>query len=104
MFPGLAAIIRQNIDDQCGAIDAPGWTCANPHFSPALYCGGDPGMSTALHSVGLLDVRRVRLRALGRAPCIHARLHRLATKPGEKCGLIAVSICKQSSVLSDYLC
>jgi hypothetical protein len=22
------------------------------------------------------------------APCIHARLHRLATKPGEKCGLI----------------
>ncbi len=25
--------------------------------------------------------------ALGRAPCIHARLRRLATKPGEKCGL-----------------
>ena len=23
-----------------------------------------------------------------RAPCIHARLRRLATKPGEKCGLI----------------
>jgi hypothetical protein len=26
--------------------------------------------------------------ALGRAPCIHARLRRLATKPGEKCGLV----------------
>jgi hypothetical protein len=25
--------------------------------------------------------------ALGRAPCIHARLRRLATKPYEKCGL-----------------
>jgi hypothetical protein len=25
--------------------------------------------------------------ALGRAPCMHARLCRLATKPGEKCGL-----------------
>jgi len=39
----------------------------------------DPGMSTALRSV-----------ALGAeppdAPCIHARLRRLATKPCEKCG------------------
>ena len=26
--------------------------------------------------------------ALGRAPCIHARLRLLATKPREKCGLI----------------
>jgi hypothetical protein len=29
--------------------------------------------------------------ALGRAPCIHARLRRLATKPREKCGLTAAT-------------
>src|SRR4030043_827077 len=27
---------------------------------------------------------------LSRAPCIHARLHRLATNPGEKCGLVCL--------------
>jgi hypothetical protein len=49
----------------------------------------DPGMSTALRSVGLLDVlSSTSAGPLGRASCIHARLHRLATKPGEKCGLM----------------
>jgi hypothetical protein len=53
----------------------------------------DPGMSTALRFFGLLDVllstpagpsvaRRLAKRR------IHVRLRRLATKPGEKCGLI----------------
>jgi len=54
-------------------------------------------------SVGLSTYYQVRLRALGRAPCTHARLHRrrprmakcaevrmtgsdLATNPGDKCG------------------
>jgi hypothetical protein len=45
-------------------------------------------MSTALRSVGLLDVlSSTPAEPSGRAPCIHARLHRLATKPGEKSGL-----------------
>ncbi len=49
----------------------------------------DPGMPTALRSLGLLR-RTVEYAcgALGRAPCIHARLRRLATKPGEKSGLM----------------
>jgi len=42
-------------------------------------------MSTALRSVGRLDVLSSTPAApSGRAPCIHARLHRLATKSGEK--------------------
>jgi len=46
------------------------------------------GMSTALRSVGLLDIlSSMPPGALSRAPCIPARLRRLATKPGEKCGL-----------------
>ena len=45
-------------------------------------------MSTALRSVGLLDVlSSTPAEPSGRAPCIHARLRRLATKPGEKSGL-----------------
>ena len=45
-------------------------------------------MSTALRSVGRLDVLSSTPAApSGRAPCIHARLHRLATKSGEKSGL-----------------
>jgi hypothetical protein len=52
-------------------------------------------MPTALRSVGLLDILSsmpagpsVALAGiLPDAPCIHARLRRLATKPGEKCGL-----------------
>jgi poly(3-hydroxybutyrate) depolymerase len=51
---------------------------------PAWY----PGMSTALHSVGFLDVlSSTPAESSRRAPCIHARLPRLTTKPCEKCGL-----------------
>ncbi len=45
-------------------------------------------MSTAFRSIGLLDVvSTTPASPSGRAPCIHARLRRLATKRGEKCGL-----------------
>jgi membrane protein YqaA with SNARE-associated domain len=48
----------------------------------------DPGMSAALRSVGRLDVLSSTPAApSGRAPCIHARLRRLATKSDEKSGL-----------------
>jgi tRNA threonylcarbamoyladenosine biosynthesis protein TsaB len=48
----------------------------------------DPGMSAALRSVGFLDVLpSTPAESSRRAPCIHARLRRLATKSGEKCGL-----------------
>ena len=51
----------------------------------------DPGMSTALRSVGLLDVlSSTPAGSSRRAPCIHARLRRLATEPGEKCGLMVL--------------
>ncbi len=61
---------------------------AIPHFSRAFYCGGGSG------HVYFVALRRAPRRtveyacgALGRAPCIHARLRRLATKSREKCGL-----------------
>ena len=61
----------------------------SPHFSPATYCGGGSGH---VYCVALGRASRQTVEsaseALGRAPCIHARLHRLATKPGEKCGLV----------------
>jgi len=45
-------------------------------------------MSAALRSVGLLDIlSSMPCGALRRAPCIHARLRRLATEHGEKCRL-----------------
>ena len=45
-------------------------------------------MSAALRLVGFLDVlSSTPAESSRRAPCIHARLRRLATKPGEKCGL-----------------
>jgi ankyrin repeat protein len=48
----------------------------------------EPGIYTAFRSVGLLDVLSSRpAESFRRAPCIHARLRRLATNPGEKCGL-----------------
>ena len=48
----------------------------------------DSGMSTALRLVGFLDVlSSTPAESSLRAPCIHARLRRLATKTGEKCGL-----------------
>jgi hypothetical protein len=61
----------------------------NPHFSPAFYCGGGSGhvCCVALGRASRQTVKSAS-EALGRAPCIHARLHRLATKPGEKYGLM----------------
>jgi hypothetical protein len=57
----------------------------------ASAAAADPGMSAALRSVGFLDVLvDACSEAAGtpaefslRTPCIHARLHRLATKPHE---------------------
>jgi hypothetical protein len=61
---------------------------ASPHFSPIFYCGGGSGH---VYCVALCRAPRHTVEyacgALGRAPCIHARLRRLATKSGEKCGL-----------------
>jgi hypothetical protein len=67
----------------------------------------DTGMSTALRSVGLLDVlSSTPAGPSRRAPCIHARLHRLATRPGEKSGLgderhSQVSVCYTSSMTTN---
>jgi hypothetical protein len=61
----------------------------NPHFSPSFCCGGGSGH---VYCVALPRAPRHTVKyacgALRRAPCIHARLRRLATKDGEKCGLI----------------
>jgi len=60
----------------------------NPHFSPSFCCCGGSGH---VYCVALPRAPRHTVKyacgALRRAPCIHARLHRLATKHGEKCGL-----------------
>jgi hypothetical protein len=67
----------------------------SPHFSQAFYCGGGSGH---VYCVALPRAPRRTVEyacgALSRAgwkapdaPCIHARLRRLATKPCEKCGL-----------------
>jgi hypothetical protein len=46
----------------------------------ASTAAADPGMSTALRSVGFLDVLSSTPAGSSlRAPCIHARLRRLAT-------------------------
>ena len=46
----------------------------------ASTAAADPGMYTALRSLRLLDVLfKYACGVFGRAPCIHARLHRLAT-------------------------
>jgi len=65
----------------------------NPHFSPALYCGGGSGHVYCV-ALGLAPRRTVEYAsgALGLASCIHAPLCRLATIPGEKSGLRALSI------------
>jgi len=45
-------------------------------------------MTTALRSVGFLNVlSNTPAEYEDRAPCIHARLRCLATKPRERCGL-----------------
>jgi hypothetical protein len=60
----------------------------NPHFSQGFCCCG---AARHVYSVALPRAPRRTVEyacgALGRAPCIHARLRRLATKPCEKCGL-----------------
>jgi TolB protein len=62
---------------------------------PSSLPGGTPGsvLCTGVgRSVGLLDVVSTTPPGpSGRAPCIHARLHRLATNLGEKCGLGAAA-------------
>src|SRR5512136_616600 len=65
----------------------------SPHFSQAFYCGGGSGhvYSVALGRAPRRTVEYV-CGALGRAPCIHARLRRLATKPCEKCRLTISSL------------
>src|SRR5512137_2677646 len=46
----------------------------------ASTAAADPGLSTALRSVGFLDVlSSTPAESSRRAPCIHARLRRLAT-------------------------
>ena len=59
----------------------------NPHFSHGFYCGGGSGhvYRVALPRAPRRTVEYAR-GALGRAPCIHARLRRLATKPVRKAG------------------
>jgi hypothetical protein len=60
----------------------------SPHFSPTFYCGGT---ETHVYCVALRRAPRHTVEyacgGLGRAPCIHGLLHRLATNAGEKCGL-----------------
>jgi len=60
----------------------------NPHFSQAFYCGVGYGH---VYGVALGRAPRHTVKyacgALRRAPCIHTRLRRLATKSCEKCGL-----------------
>ena len=72
----------------------PGEKCGLARISHQVStAAADPGMSTALRSVGFLDVlSSTPAESSRRAPCIHARLRRLATKPGEKCGLVGVRI------------
>ena len=62
---------------------------APARISPRVFtAAADPGMSTALRSVGFLNgLSSTPVESSLRAPCIHARLLRLATKPWEKCGL-----------------
>ncbi len=57
----------------------------SPHFSPGFYCGGGSGHVCCV-ALPRAPRRTVEYGcgALGRAPCIHARLRRLATKPGAK--------------------
>ena len=74
-------------------------------FSHGLStAAADPGMSTALRSVGFLDVlSSTPAESSRRAPCIHARLRRLATKSREKSGLTAKRT-KYTKVISRISC
>ena len=66
-------------------------TRAYPRLYPGFYCGGGYGHVYCV-ALGRAPRRSVNYAsgALGRAPCIHAHLHHLATNPGEKCGLAAL--------------
>ena len=83
-LPGSAGV-SANAANFCFSALSPGF---NPHFSPDFYCGGG---SRHVYCVALGRAPRHTVKyacgALRRAPCIHARLSRLAAKPGEKCGL-----------------
>jgi hypothetical protein len=74
-------------------------------FRQVSTAAADPGTSTALRSVGLLDVlSSTPAEPSLRAPCSHDRLRRLATKPGEKCGLLRKTIsimqeCKTEAIV-----
>ncbi len=86
---GAAPLCVPQASDQMSYMDfdvrAQGLTRISHQLSTSA---ADPGMSTALCSVGLLDVlSSTPASPSSRAPCIHARLRRLATKSGEKCGL-----------------
>jgi hypothetical protein len=73
----------------------------SPHFSRAFYCGGGSGHVYCV-ALGRAPRRTVEYvcGALGRAPCIHARLRRLATKPREKRGLVR-KLCKPVAICID---
>jgi hypothetical protein len=54
--------------------------CLTRIIHEASTAAADPGMSTALRSVGFLDVLSSTLaESSRRVPCSHARLHRLVT-------------------------
>ena len=81
--------LRSSVSKRCNRVSRK--YLSNPHFSPAFYCGGGSGHVYCV-ALGRAPRRTVEYAcgALGRAPCIHTRLHRLATKSGEKCGLSAI--------------
>ena len=63
----------------------------SPHFSQGFYCGVTEGH---VYCVALPQTPRRTIKyasgVFGRAPCIRGPLHRLATKPCEKCGLTRI--------------
>jgi hypothetical protein len=89
------------VDDPIVAIEIEN-EVVNPHFSPDFYYGGGSGHVSSV-ALGRAPRHTVEYAcgALRRAPCIHARLRRLATKPGEKCGLV-VRLLLISSFVSRY--
>ena len=86
MVTGNERLNRMSVD----ILEFPDFTGALTRFSHGLStAAADPGMSTALCSVGFLDVlSSTPAESSRRAPCIHARLRRLATKPREKSGFM----------------
>ena len=62
---------------------------SSPYFSQGFYYGGT---EDHVYCVALLQIPRHTVEyacgVFSRAHCIHGPLHRLATKPFEKCGLV----------------